>query len=602
MKVATGHDFVKHLGEIGKLNENQAEEYGAPDLLHTIRKLYNIGTLKEDELVEALNSWGMLGLDFVTAEDKEIRLDEDIISNREVFKINRIVPIAATRIGSRGGDFNSGTVHILVPMSYANRVTVQNVKAALISVYQTTRWEIQFSYTIDEALFPLFAEYQRVFWDTKITVRDTRSLRDKVKLTFRDAVESNTMDIIYLMRDNRLTVLRKYMNEFHEYDRIQYTDENKQQLENMIISIIANVDVRKAESEPSIDFKIHDLIDDGNYEGRVNYMRLADGFQFHIRIIRLEFNNMDYDNYYLTPYVRETMLEALTAQNGVILVTGPRGSGKQVFTYSTINEYKKVVPNHFIETLEDPVEAKLEGNVAQIEIDDLEGHGFKYYLTGFKRHSTTMYFIGELRDKETTEATINEAASSSLVISTSHVADCAGTMKKLDAELGGDIELLQKLFNEFLAITNLTMARVACPSCVQQVEFDSLSVREKRFLASWKYEGKIHKAKEGGCSVCQKEAYEKLGRPESDGNLYQPLIIVEGLDFDYAVRDLMAKHTDLNVQERELRRYMIDNNLYKTQIALMFVNTGMLSLQQCMQHFGNNVYTQEGADAINSFN
>jgi type II secretory ATPase GspE/PulE/Tfp pilus assembly ATPase PilB-like protein len=554
--------------------------------------MYKTDLLSEELLVSYLNQWNKLGCDLEEFERKEIAMTADILEKARFREIEKyaITPYEVNFI--EGGSMTAGgVIKVLVPFKYCSVVNSEFLRKSFKTIYQTSSWKIEMHFGILDVCLSMLYKYILKFVDSSIEAVSHLNLKQKIQKVFRDAVKSGTMDVVFYIDDSKVTILRKYMNEFHTYNSVQFTGDEVMNFKNMLIGVIGGVEAVRVDAEPSLDFKIENLNEDGKYEGRANFMRTKTGYQFHIRIIKLEFNVMTLNDYPLMPPIKQEVLESLEQTTGLILVTGPRGSGKQVFLYSCINEFIKKRPKVFIETLEDPVEARLDGNIAQIEIDKSNGYDFVYYLRGIKRHSTNLYMIGELRDRETVEAALTEASSAALIMTTTHCSDCAGVLKKMSMELKDDDSTLVKLINEFKVVTNLTMTKKACPKCRREVSFDELTRAEKKFVESWNYGGKIYKQTDEGCDFCRALNYRKINKYSSDGNLYEPLIVVESLSFDIDVMEIVNQYDSVTLKEKALREYMIKNGRYKAQIALSLVNSGSLNLEECMRHFSTNVYT-----------
>ena len=562
------------------------------DIVLLVDEMYKTQLFSERQLVSYLNESKLLDRELSEVEGQSVSLAVDVTDNHSNLTKYWITPIHMNTNGTGASLTKGGVLTFLVPYQYYNLVTKDYIRRTLKPVYQTGAWEIEMLYGITSPINLKYYEYSRKFLGDTIQESYSLNLRQKITTIFRDAIRNDIMDVVFLNRNHQVTILRKFINDFYPYTKIKITTEETDALANMLVSTFGKVEAYKVNSEPKVEFKIEHLAGYEDYEGRAVFSDTKDGYQIHVRIIKLKFNRMFFKDYLLAPHVKQHLTSMLTTPKGLSLVTGVRGSGKQVFLYTMINEYKKIKPNHFIETLEDPVEARLDGNIAQTEINEDKGFGFDYYLKVIKRHSANLYLIGELRDRSTSEAALTEASSGSLVWSTTHNEDCAGLFKKLSMELMDD-GLLQKMVNVLQVVVNLTMSREICPKCRTLTPINKLTNAERKFLASWNYEGNVYKAREGGCDYCKGYNYEKISRLESDGNLSKPLIIVESLQFDRDTTDLCNEYPDINEKERVIRNQIIKEGQYKTQIALGLMNGGKLSLDEIMKLFIPNIYNNE---------
>jgi type IV pilus assembly protein PilB len=155
--------------------------------------------------------------------------------------------------------------------------------------------------------------------------------------------------------------------------------------------------------------------------------------------------------------------EAIAQPYGMVLVTGPTGSGKTTTLYSALAELNKMSSN--ISTAEDPVEFSLMG-INQVHINEDIGLTFAAALRAFLRQDPDIIMVGEIRDFETAEISIKAALTGHLVLSTVHTNDAPSTINRL-LNMGVEPFLVTSSINLVLA---QRLARVLCPSCKEAVE------------------------------------------------------------------------------------------------------------------------------------
>lgn len=162
--------------------------------------------------------------------------------------------------------------------------------------------------------------------------------------------------------------------------------------------------------------------------------------------------------------VREDMLEIfyeeLKKPNGMIICTGPTGSGKTTTLYAFLQ--KLITPEIKIITIEDPIEYHLKG-VSQTQVDESKGYTFATGLRAIVRQDPDVILVGEIRDKETAQIAIQAALTGHLVLTTLHTNDAAGTVARLVA-LGADINNIAAALN--LVIAQRLVRRI-CPFCME---------------------------------------------------------------------------------------------------------------------------------------
>jgi general secretion pathway protein E/type IV pilus assembly protein PilB len=156
----------------------------------------------------------------------------------------------------------------------------------------------------------------------------------------------------------------------------------------------------------------------------------------------------------------KTFHELISMPHGIVLVTGPTGSGKTTTLYSALNEIKS--PNVKIITVEDPVEYHTEG-ISQIQVHSKIGLTFAAGLRSILRHDPDVILIGEIRDGETAQSAIQASLTGHLVFSTLHTNDSPGAFTRL-VDMGVEPYLVASTVEGILA---QRLLRRLCPKCKQ---------------------------------------------------------------------------------------------------------------------------------------
>jgi type II secretory ATPase GspE/PulE/Tfp pilus assembly ATPase PilB-like protein len=201
--------------------------------------------------------------------------------------------------------------------------------------------------------------------------------------------------------------------------------------------------------------------------------------------------------------------EAITKPYGIILVTGPTGSGKTTTLYSVLTKLNKPTVN--IVTLEDPIEYQIPG-INQVQINPQAGLTFETGLRSFLRQDPNIILVGEIRDKETTQLAIQAALTGHLVFSTLHTNDSATAIPRL-IDLGGEPFLISSVLSASVA---QRIARRICDTCREEYEptpqiKDSIVNVLGPLLPSKYMKGESIKLARGkGCVECNFSGY--LGR------------------------------------------------------------------------------------------
>ncbi len=244
--------------------------------------------------------------------------------------------------------------------------------------------------------------------------------------------------------------------------------------------------------------------------------------------------------------------------NGLILVTGPTGSGKSTTLYSVLNELSEVNTN--ILTVEDPVE-KIVPGVNQTQVNVKAGLTFATGLRAILRQDPDKIMIGEVRDNETADIAARAAITGHLVLASLHTNSAAAAYMRL-IDMGVEPYIIA---SSIIAVVAQRLVKLVCPHC--KYEYD-LSEADLRFFERLNTEPpkKLHNGK--GCEKC-----------DFTGS-YGRVAVMEVILTDHKIRDMiMSKATDEEIEaylkEHKNQRFMIDN-------AVDLVNSGKVSIQELL--------------------
>jgi type IV pilus assembly protein PilB len=194
-----------------------------------------------------------------------------------------------------------------------------------------------------------------------------------------------------------------------------------------------------------IDFRVNCL---PTIFGEKVVLRLLDKANLQVDMTKLGFEQDDFENF----------LDAIRQPQGMILITGPTGSGKTTTIYSALNELNKSDVN--VSTAEDPVEYNLDG-INQVQVQPSIGFTFAEALRAFLRQDPEIIMVGEIRDLETAEVAYKAASTGHLVVSTLHTNDAASTVSRL-VEMGLEPYVVAEATTIVVA---QRLLRRNCPKC-----------------------------------------------------------------------------------------------------------------------------------------
>ena len=229
---------------------------------------------------------------------------------------------------------------------------------------------------------------------------------------------------------------------------------------------------------------------------RVSTLPLIHGEKIVMRILDPTSATLGIEALGYEPLQKERLLSAVSRPYGLVLVTGPTGSGKTVSLYTCLNILNN--PSVNIATAEDPCEIPLAG-INQVNVNDKQGLTFAVALKSFLRQDPDIIMIGEIRDLETADMAIKAASTGHMVLSTLHTNDAPSTLTRL-------LNMGVAPFNIASAVSLITAQRLArrlCKSCKVPIDAPkeallAVGFIEEDFNEKWQLYG----PKEGGCEMC----------------------------------------------------------------------------------------------------
>jgi len=253
---------------------------------------------------------------------------------------------------------------------------------------------------------------------------------------------------------------------------------------------------------------------------------------------------------------KDRLLHAIGRPYGMILVTGPTGSGKTVSLYTCLNILNQ--PGVNIATVEDPAEINLPG-INQVNVNDRAGLTFAAALRSFLRQDPDIIMVGEIRDLETADIAIKAAQTGHLVMSTLHTNDAPTTLTRL-------LNMGVPPFNiasSVLLITAQRLARRLCENCKKPADYPRESLLKAGFKAE-DIDGNWKPYRAVGCSSCNNGYKGRVG-------LYQVMAITEAIQ-----RIILSEGTALDIAKQAESEGVRDLR----QSGLVKVRAGVTSLEE----------------------
>lgn len=328
-------------------------------------------------------------------------------------------------------------------------------------------------------------------------LRDMASEAPIIRLVNRlilNAVEQRASDIHFEPFENEFKVRYRIDGVLHD------VESPPSRLQAAIISrvkIMSKLDI--SERRLPQDGRIKLRISDREIDFRVSTIPTLFGESLVMRILDSETLVMELERLGFPDEILPEYIDLISQPYGMILVTGPTGSGKTSTLYTTLAKINS--PENKIITLEDPVEYQLKG-VNQIQVNAKIGLTFAGGLRSIVRQDPDIILVGEIRDRETAEIAIQSALTGHLLFSTLHTNDSAGAITRL-LDMGVENFLLSSVL---LGVLAQRLVRSICPRCRQKVRPD------EKLAASMSLESGDHaEFFEGkGCGECRSTGF--MGR------------------------------------------------------------------------------------------
>ncbi|MFW6027307.1 MAG: GspE/PulE family protein [bacterium] len=262
------------------------------------------------------------------------------------------------------------------------------------------------------------------------------------------------------------------------------------------LKIMGNLDI--AEKRLAQDGRFRLSLRGRHVDFRIATMPTMHGEAVALRLLDKDAKALDFGDLGFAPAMTGGLARLLDEPHGIILVTGPTGSGKTTTLYAALNRLNR--PEREILTVEDPVEYGLDG-INQVQVNPQIGHTFAAVLRSFLRHDPDILMVGEIRDAETAEIAVQAALTGHMVLSTLHTNDAVSAVSRL-TDMGVEDYLLASVLRGVLA---QRLVRRLCPECRELQELTPELERLFRTGPDQPLPEHIYAA--GGCSRCQDTGY-----------------------------------------------------------------------------------------------
>jgi type IV pilus assembly protein PilB len=497
---------TRRLGDLliaeGLINEDQlaralAEQKGGTEKLGTI--LLKLDFIQEEQLIGFLSR--QYGIPSITLSQLDIDPDVLKLVPDTIARKYEVLPVARQGSSLTLAMADPTNVFAMDDVAFMTNLQVAPVVASQAAI----RKAIERNYDQQGAVTDVLNALSNDLTDVEV-VEETNATPTQADV-FELKESADEAPVVKLVNMVLVDAIRKGASDIHwePYEkifRIRFRVDGvlhemlapPKRLEPAIISrlkIMSNLDI--AERRLPQDGRIKLRYNTREIDFRVSILPTIFGEKAVLRILdkdalKLDLTELGFDSWSL-----EKFTHAIHQPYGMVLITGPTGSGKTTTLYSAIHTINK--PDHNIMTAEDPVEYNLKG-VNQVQVDEGVGRTFAAALRSFLRQDPDVILVGETRDLETAQISIRAALTGHLVFSTLHTNDCPSTIARL-VDMGIPPFLISSALVLLLA---QRLGRKVCKDCKQPYEIEEESLTAYGHVPTGL--GKVEIFKGKGCQVC----------------------------------------------------------------------------------------------------
>jgi type IV pilus assembly protein PilB len=462
--------------------------------------LTKLGIINEEELTSFLSK--QYGVPSINLAEFEISLDVIQLIPPELAKRHQLIPVnraGATLIVAMSDPSN---IYAIDDLKFRTGLNIEVVVASEVAIDEAIQRYYEKQVTYDDVLGDIDADAIEVGTD-----------EDEVNLVDLEK-GAGEAPVIKLCNVILLNAIKKRASDIHiepyekafrvryRIDGVLYEEQPlPMKLKNAVtsrIKIMSSLDIseRRLPQDGRIKLKIGK---DKEMDFRVSVLPTLFGEKIVMRLLdktnlQLDMTKLGFEEKQLADFMK-----AINMPYGMVLVTGPTGSGKTTSLYSALQELNKSTRN--ISTAEDPVEYNLMG-INQVQMNEGVGLNFATALRSFLRQDPNIIMVGEIRDFETAEIAVKAALTGHLVLSTLHTNDAPSTVSRL-LNMGVEPFLVTASVNLILA---QRLARKICQECKAPIETNMkalLDLGVKKEVAE-----KLQMFKGAGCRTCSNTGYK----------------------------------------------------------------------------------------------
>ncbi|MBF0233880.1 MAG: type II/IV secretion system protein, partial [Desulfamplus sp.] len=358
-------------------------------------------------------------------------------------------------------DFNTREI---IRKAYAKKLDVYKASNEMVSQYIYRWYEADADMTGEESADALNLSLEDALWDDPEQLKGMATEAPVIRLVnhvINRALELGVSDIHIEPRRHMVLVRYRIDGVLHDQESISA------KLKAAIISrikLMAKLDI--AERRLPQDGRIKIKAGQDEVDIRVSTVPTHFGESIVLRLLNKENVSLDLKRLGFDDILLKKFRSVISMPFGILLVTGPTGSGKTTTLYAALSEIN--TPDKKIVTVEDPVEYQMDG-VNQVQVQSSIGLTFAHTLRSFLRHDPDVMLIGEIRDGETAEIAVQAALTGHMVFSTLHTNDAAGAVTRLE-DMGIERFMIS---SSLVGVLAQRLVRKICAHCRRQVNLSN---------------------------------------------------------------------------------------------------------------------------------
>lgn len=347
--------------------------------------------------------------------------------------------------------------------------------------------------SVDTAEFDIDGENLTTNTIYDIVETDSSTVVNWVNKIFRDAVEHRISDIHFEPQEDAFYV--------------RYRSDGSLKIEHKLPMTTARQIINRIKTMSNLDVNTSKSIQDGNcrldifgkfVDLRVSVIPAINGENLVVRVLDQNKMSLDVSMIGFTKENKEKFLKIIHKPKGIILLTGPTGSGKSTSLYAALSVLN--TPDRCIITFEDPIEYRIPG-IVQVQINPAMGVTFPQALKSGLRQDIEVALVGEIRDMETASIAFDAANTGHMVFSTLHTNSAASSILRL-VKMGVEPYMVS---STLIAVINQRLAKRICPHCKEEYMLEQDSPYRKVLKCGDK-DVKLYRGR--GCKKCNGEGYK----------------------------------------------------------------------------------------------